>query len=175
MRARSSVPCVIFFDELDALAPHRNSEQSEASYRVVNTLLTELDGLSAREDIYLIAATNRPDIIDSAMLRPGRLDALLYVGLPKPEERVKILRTLITKTHHDTGLADFAAREEYCKDFSGADLHALVSKACQHCLRQGREVLKTADLEFASEHIKPSVGDVKKYEELRARFETELF
>ncbi|KAF2750390.1 ribosome biogenesis ATPase RIX7 [Sporormia fimetaria CBS 119925] len=177
MRARSSVPCVIFFDELDALVPHRNSEQSEASARVVNTLLTELDGLNAREGIYLIAATNRPDMIDSAMLRPGRLETLIYVELPKPEERVKILRALIQKTPHNPDLAEIALRDdvEGCKDFSGADLSSLLRKAAQHCLTQGREVVERSDFEQAAKAIKPSVGDLRRYEALRERFETKLF
>jgi ribosome biogenesis ATPase len=177
MRARSSVPCVIFFDELDALVPHRNSEQSEASARVVNTLLTELDGLSTREGIYLIAATNRPDMIDSAMLRPGRLETLLYVELPKPQERVKILRALISKTPHDPALAEVASRDDAdgCKDFSGADLSSLLRKAAQHCLREGRDVVELVDFEIAARHIKPSVGDIKRYERLRAQFETKLW
>ncbi|KAJ2642717.1 Ribosome biogenesis ATPase rix7, partial [Coemansia sp. RSA 1694] len=75
-RARASSPCVIFFDELDALCSRRSGEQSEASARVVNTLLTEIDGMESRKSVYVIAATNRPDIIDPAMLRPGRLDKL---------------------------------------------------------------------------------------------------
>ena len=96
VRARSSVPCVIFFDELDALVPRRRDDaMSESSARVVNTLLTELDGLSSRAGIYVIAATNRPDIIDTAMLRPGRLETLLFVDLPGEEERVEILKTLV--------------------------------------------------------------------------------
>ena len=94
-RARSSVPCVIFFDEVDALVPRRSSELHEASARVVNTLLTEIDGLTMREGIWLIAATNRKEMIDEAMLRPGRLGTHIYVGLPEPEERVDILKTLI--------------------------------------------------------------------------------
>jgi ribosome biogenesis ATPase len=79
-RARSSAPCVIFFDELDALCPKRgnSSEGSQVSERVVNQLLTEMDGLEGRKQVFVIAATNRPDIIDPAMLRPGRLDKLLY-------------------------------------------------------------------------------------------------
>ena len=177
MRARSSIPCVIFFDELDALVPHRNSEQSEASARVVNTLLTELDGLNTREGIYLIAATNRPDMIDAAMLRPGRLETLLYVELPKPEERVQILRALIAKTPHDPSLAEIARRDDAdgCKDFSGADLSSLLRKAAQHCLRQGREVVELADFEQAAKFVKPSVGDLKRYEALRNKFETKLW
>ena len=93
-RARASSPCVIFFDELDALVPRREESLSESSARVVNTLLTELDGLEPRVQTYVIAATNRPDMIDPAMCRPGRLDKLLYVDFPSPTERLDILRTL---------------------------------------------------------------------------------
>ena len=101
---------IIFFDELDALVRRREpSAGSEASSRVVNTLLTELDGIdkASKEGIYVIAATNRPDIIDPAMLRPGRLDTMLYVGLPIAEERSEILRTLCNRrlTSQNTAVA----------------------------------------------------------------------
>ena len=82
IRAKNSSPCIIFFDELDALVPKRSQENNNSSERVVNQLLTEMDGLEDRKQIFIIAATNRPDIIDPAMLRPGRLDKLLYVPLP---------------------------------------------------------------------------------------------
>ncbi|KAH9930123.1 P-loop containing nucleoside triphosphate hydrolase protein [Fomitopsis serialis] len=107
-RARASAPCVIFFDELDALVPRRDDALSESSARVVNTLLTELDGLDARRAVYVIAATNRPDMIDPAMCRPGRLDKLLYVDLPSAEERGEIVRTLVRKVP----LGDEAERAE---------------------------------------------------------------
>ena len=81
-RAQASAPCIIFFDELDSLCPKRGNESNAAGERVVNQLLTEMDGLESRRDVFVIAATNRPDIIDGAMLRPGRLDKLLYVPLP---------------------------------------------------------------------------------------------
>jgi ribosome biogenesis ATPase len=90
-RAMSSAPCVIFFDELDSLCPKRGSENNSSSERVVNQLLTEMDGLEERRGVFVIAATNRPDIIDPAMLRPGRLDKLLYVPLPTKEDRLQIL------------------------------------------------------------------------------------
>ena len=77
-RGRASAPCVIFFDELDALCPRRSGEATASSERVVNQLLTELDGMDSRNHVFVIAATNRPDMIDPAMLRPGRLDKLLY-------------------------------------------------------------------------------------------------
>ncbi|KAG0304151.1 hypothetical protein BGZ98_005874 [Dissophora globulifera] len=141
-RARASAPCVIFFDELDALCSRRDDSQSEASARVVNTLLTELDGMENRSAVYVIAATNRPDIIDPAMLRPGRLDKLLYVQLPTMEERLDILQTLSRKTPlgSDVDLAVVAA-DERCEGFSGADLASLVREAGMSALRSTLKTL----------------------------------
>jgi len=139
-RARSSVPVIIFFDELDALVPRRDgANMSEASSRVVNTLLTELDGVgNGREGIYVMAATNRPDVIDAAMLRPGRLDTMLYVGLPDEEGRIDILRTLC-KRIKDIGFVfddrmEALARD--CDGFSGADLESLMKKSADICVRR---------------------------------------
>ncbi|KAH6850915.1 P-loop containing nucleoside triphosphate hydrolase protein [Chaetomium sp. MPI-CAGE-AT-0009] len=97
-RAKSSAPCILFFDEMDALVPRRDDSLSDASARVVNTLLTELDGVGDRSGIYVIGATNRPDIIDEAIRRPGRLGTSIYVGLPSAPDRVAILRTLFRNT-----------------------------------------------------------------------------
>lgn len=94
VRARDSAPCVIFFDELDALCPVRTTGDNSATSRVVNQVLTEMDGIEGRKDVYLMAATNRPEIIDPAVMRPGRFDKILYVGLPTGEDRVDILRAL---------------------------------------------------------------------------------
>lgn len=85
---------MIFFDELDALCPKRTQGDNSATSRVVNQMLTEMDGVEGREGVFLMAASNRPDIIDSAILRPGRLDKIIYVGLPTPVDRVDILRAL---------------------------------------------------------------------------------
>jgi ribosome biogenesis ATPase len=175
MRARSSVPCVIFFDELDALVPKRSTELHEASARVVNTLLTELDGLSMREGIYLIAATNRPEMIDEAMLRPGRLETLLYVELPKPEERVDILRAHIRKRGVIAPELAEIGRQDVCNNFSGADLESMLRKAGQHALRRRSDIVEELDFVEAAKTVRPSVGDVKKYEKLRERFETKLW
>ncbi|SAM78092.1 related to RIX7-AAA-type ATPase required for biogenesis and nuclear export of 60S ribosomal subunits [Ustilago bromivora] len=136
-RARTSSPCVIFFDELDALVPRRDDSLSESSSRVVNTLLTELDGLETRVQTYVIAATNRPDMIDPAMCRPGRLDKLLYVDLPKPDERLEILKTITSKTPlSDEVDLQSIAYDAKLEGFSGADLAALVREAAVLALRE---------------------------------------
>uniref|UniRef100_A0A671VJE8 Nuclear VCP like n=1 Tax=Sparus aurata TaxID=8175 RepID=A0A671VJE8_SPAAU len=138
-RGRNSAPCVIFFDEIDALCPRRSGHESGASVRVVNQLLTEMDGLETRRHVFIMAATNRPDIIDRAVLRPGRLDKTLYVGLPPPADRHAILLT-ITKggtkppLEQDVCLEEIAS-DERCDCFSGADLTALVREASVNALR----------------------------------------
>ncbi|TMW58326.1 hypothetical protein Poli38472_011914 [Pythium oligandrum] len=140
-RARASSPCVVFFDELDALVPRRSGAGSEAgngvTERVVNQLLTEMDGLDSRKNVFVIAATNRPDIIDPAMLRPGRLDKLLYVSLPVPSDRVQILTTVTKKSrlHPNVNLAEIAM-DPRCEGFSGADLSALAREAGISALRE---------------------------------------
>ncbi|CAK8672661.1 nuclear valosin-containing protein-like [Clavelina lepadiformis] len=139
-RARDSSPCVIFFDELDSLCPRRSSVETGASARVVNQMLTELDGLESRKQVFVVAATNRPDIIDPAILRPGRLDKTLYVGIPSPEERVKILVT-ITKNGRKPLLDDdvcfeSVGKDERCNGFTGADLSALMREAALNAVRK---------------------------------------
>ena len=166
VRARSSIPCVIFFDELDALVPRRDDTLSEASARVVNTLLTELDGLgSSRQGIYVIAATNRPDIIDPAMMRPGRLETLLFVNLPNEDERVDILRTLVRNLSIEFDDA-LQALARSCEGFSGADLGSLLRRAGYSAIRR-RDTIKLEDFFAAKKEIRPSVVDLKKYERLR--------
>ncbi|KAJ5698430.1 AAA domain-containing protein [Penicillium macrosclerotiorum] len=166
VRARSSIPCVIFFDELDALVPRRDDTLSEASARVVNTLLTELDGLgSSRQGIYVIAATNRPDIIDPAMLRPGRLETLLFVNLPSPLERVEILQTLVRKLPIEFN-EDMRRLAEECEGYSGADLGSLLRRAGYSAIKR-RDAIKLEDFVAAKAFVRPSVTDMKKYEKLR--------
>eukprot|EP01032_Pedospumella_encystans_P012446 gene12446-14400_t len=144
-RARASAPCVIFFDELDALCPKRGSGPegmsgagggNGVSDRVVNQLLTELDGLETRRDVYIIAATNRLELIDDAMLRPGRLGKLLYVPLPTEDDRKSILQAITKKvsitwcTTDSQGVdLEKVAHDPRASGFSGADLAALVREA----------------------------------------------
>jgi len=169
-RARSSVPVIIFFDELDALVPRRDGANSEASSRVVNTLLTELDGVGAsREGIYVIAATNRPDIIDPAMLRPGRLETLLYVGLPAERDRVEILRTLTKRLRAFEWSGQMEEIAQGCERFSGADLESLVRQASfaaiQRYAPNGEVVapekckVTVEDFLMAREKVQPSVSN----------------
>jgi len=186
-RARSSAPCIVFFDELDALCPKRSSDSSSSSHsseRVVNQLLTEMDGLEERKNVYIVAATNRPDIIDAAMLRPGRLDKLIYVPLPSPMERKDILITLgKSKPIHSSVEMLTIAKDERCDRFSGADLAALVREASYECLR---DVLKNPvapgetvyiyqhHFDAALSKIGPSVSknDAIRYDKLRVRFDS---
>ncbi len=145
-RARSSSPCIIFFDELDSLCPRRGNggeggggASSGVSERVVNQLLTEMDGLDSRRGVYVIAATNRPELIDPAMLRPGRLDKVIYVPLPSMNDRISILKTLCrpVRLAKDVNLNEIGA-DPRTEGFSGADLSALVREAGLDVIRQIR-------------------------------------
>jgi ribosome biogenesis ATPase len=137
-RAAASAPCVIFFDEIDALCPRRAMSDSgnESSARIVNQLLTELDGLEGRRQVYILAATNRPDLLDPALTRPGRLDKALCVRLPNRDERSAILKTCGRKTpwHCDVDL-DAVAADPRTDGFSGADLAALIREAAVASIR----------------------------------------
>ncbi|OBS60225.1 hypothetical protein A6R68_08652, partial [Neotoma lepida] len=139
-RAKNSAPCVIFFDEVDALCPRRSDREAGASVRVVNQLLTEMDGLETRQQVFILAATNRPDIIDPAILRPGRLDKTLFVGLPPPADRVAILKTITkngTKPPLDEDVnLEAIGNDLRCNCYTGADLSALVREASLCALRQ---------------------------------------
>ncbi|XP_022364131.1 nuclear valosin-containing protein-like isoform X2 [Enhydra lutris kenyoni] len=168
-RARSSAPCVIFFDEVDALCPRRSDRETGASVRVVNQLLTEMDGLEARQQVFILAATNRPDIIDPAILRPGRLDKTLFVGLPPPADRLAILKT-ITKNGTrpplgaDVSLEALAA-DLRCDCYSGADLSALVREASVCALRQEMTRPKgggeAGELKVSQKHFEEAFKKVK--------------
>ncbi|CAM9904646.1 unnamed protein product [Ectocarpus fasciculatus] len=138
-RARASSPCIIFFDELDALCPKRGGggEGGGVTERVVNQLLTEMDGLEARKNVFVVAATNRPELIDQAMLRPGRLDRLLYVPLPSASDRVSILKALSATVSLGPDVDLHAVgHSPKAEGFSGADLAALLREAGLDVLRQ---------------------------------------
>lgn len=182
-RAAASAPCVIFFDEIDALCPRRaqDSSSDSSSSRIVNQLLTEMDGLEGRRQVYILAATNRPDILDPALTRPGRLDKALYVRLPSAEERADILRTCGRKTPwHPSVNLDQVARDQRAIGFSGADLAALVRESSLAAIRAmiSGDILITPDapplvtmehIDFAFTKVKRSVSveDEKVYNSLK--------
>jgi ribosome biogenesis ATPase len=176
-RARSSKPCILFFDEMDSLVPKRDNASTDSGARVVNALLTELDGARDRSGIYVIGTTNRPDMIDPAILRPGRLSVRLFIDLPTPDERVDILRaicrTRLARTDEETSeelqLLGRVARDPRCNDFSGADLGGLQVKAAEFALQRWFAKEKTVaeideeDWEYALENTQASVQDADEY------------
>eukprot|EP01041_Mallomonas_annulata_P001179 gene1179-2294_t len=137
-KARAAAPCVLFFDELDSIAQQRGGSQGDgggAADRVMNQLLTEMDGVGARKNVFIIGATNRPDIIDPALMRPGRLDQLIYIPMPDYESRLSILRAVLRKTplNKDVDLPYLAAQTE---KFTGADLTEICQRACKLAIRE---------------------------------------
>ncbi len=196
-RARSSSPCIVFFDELDSLCPKRGSDSSGGgvSERVVNQLLTEMDGLDSRRSVFVIAATNRPELIDPAMLRPGRLDKLLYVPLPSPIDRVAILKANAKniKLGVDVDL-EVIALSPRADGYSGADCAALLREAGLAVLRDDAQQIRTFNIDsfsdskekeattqsleitarhfdYAFDHVMPSVSrkDQARYDKMRDR------
>ena len=142
-KARQAAPCIVFFDEIDAIAPTRGSHGSDShvTERVISQLLTELDGLEVLSNVIIIAATNRPDIIDPALLRPGRFDRLLYVPPPDKEARIQILKIHTSKKPlaEDVKLDTLANQTE---GYTGADIAALASAAVMLALREHIEKYK---------------------------------
>ncbi|KAK7849585.1 cell division cycle protein 48 homolog [Quercus suber] len=137
-KARQSAPCVLFFDELDSIAIQRGSSIGDAggaADRVLNQLLTEMDGLSAKKTIFVIGATNRPDIIDPALLRPGRLDQLIYIPLPDESSRLQIFKACLRKSPVSKDV-DLTALAKLTAGFSGADITEICQRACKYAIRE---------------------------------------
>merc|ERR1719225_616027 len=140
-KARSAAPCVLFFDELDSIAKSRGGSTGDAggaSDRVINQILTEMDGMGSKKNVFIIGATNRPDIIDSAILRPGRLDQLIYIPLPDEGSRMSILKANLRKTPLSKSV-DLSYLAKITKGFSGADLTEICQRACKLAIRENIE------------------------------------
>jgi ribosome biogenesis ATPase len=138
-RARDSSPCIVFFDEIDAICPRRSDDSSNrAASRVVNQLLTEMDGVIDRGKVFVIGATNRPGLIDEAMIRPGRLDKMIEVPLPDQSGRGEILEKLVARigNRDEINCAKIASQ---CDGASGADLDALTCEAIQAAIRESAD------------------------------------
>jgi len=147
-KARQAAPCVLFFDELDSIARSRGSSSGDAGGagdRVINQILTEMDGMGKKKSVFIIGATNRPDIIDTAIMRPGRLDQLVYIPLPDPPSRVSIFKAVLRKSPvaKDVDLEYLAAKTD---GFSGADITEICQRAAKLAIRQSiEEAIKAAE------------------------------
>jgi transitional endoplasmic reticulum ATPase len=163
-KARQAAPCLIFFDEIDAIAPTRGGGfgDSNVTERVISQLLTELDGLEILTNVVVIAATNRPDIIDPALLRPGRFDRLLYVSQPDRESRLQILKihTKSKPLSEDVSLEQLADLSE---GYTGADISSMSSAAVMLALR--KHILKYPAPDEAEKHAKELKLHLQEFEE----------
>lgn len=146
-KARAAAPCILFFDEIDSIAKSRGGGGgggSEAGDRVINQILTEIDGVGARKSVFVIGATNRPDILDKAVTRPGRLDQLIYIPLPDYGSRLSIFKANLRKSPVDPSV-NLEALAKATEGFSGADITEICQRAAKNAIRES----VTADLERA--------------------------
>ncbi|XP_029842862.2 ATPase family protein 2 homolog isoform X3 [Ixodes scapularis] len=168
-KARTAAPCIIFFDEIDALAAHRGSTSGSSNVgdRVIAQLLAEMDGIEALQDVVLVAATNRPDMIDQALMRPGRLDSIVYVPLPDLDTRREILRINLSKRPlgDSVSLDDLARKTE---GYSGAEVVAVCQEAALIALEEDIEArhITALHLEAALQLVRPRISQetVQYYE-----------
>merc|ERR1712025_306989 len=188
-KARAAAPCVLFFDELDSIGTARGSgggDAGGAGDRVMNQLLTEIDGVGVKKNVFFVGATNRPELLDDALLRPGRLDQLIYIPLPDKPARQGILESTLKKSPIAPNVSlPFLA--ELTDGFSGADLAELCQRAAKAAIRDAiaADELKTGDdmdVEAASEigrkHFEEAMAgarrsvaitDLAKYDQFRQK------
>jgi transitional endoplasmic reticulum ATPase len=166
-KAKSSSPCVIVFDELDSLARPRGQDDISGNERVLSQLLTEMDD-SGSAGVIVIGITNRPDLIDTSLIRPGRLDLIVYIESPDENARFEIVKKLTSEMplSENVNLAEVAKRT---KGFSGADLEALCREAAVNTMRNKESLVNNSDFEKSLQFVKPSITkDVEDwYESVR--------
>ena len=174
-RAREVSPCIIFFDEIDSIASHRGMQNnsSQESAKTLNQLLTEMDGLNTSSDILIIGATNRPDILDPAILRPGRFDRIVYVPVPEEEGRLQILKIHTEKMPLDKSV-DLERLSKETEGYTGADIESLAREAAMIALRENIETKKVKKEHFtkAMEKVQPSVSknDQERYKQVESKY-----
>merc|ERR1712232_749769 len=192
-KARAAAPCVLFFDELDSIGTARGSSQGDAGGagdRVMNQLLTEIDGGGAKKNVFFIGATNRPELLDEALLRPGRLDQLIYIPLPDLPARQGILESTLKKSPIAPNVPmSFVAQKT--EGFSGADLAELCQRAAKAAIRDaiaaeelaaGDDKMDdgTAATEIGRKHFEEAFAgarrsvannDLAKYDQFRKKFD----
>jgi transitional endoplasmic reticulum ATPase len=163
-KARQAAPCIIFFDEMDAIAPRRGGDfgDTHVTERVISQLLTELDGLEILTNVIVIGATNRPDIIDAALLRPGRFDRLLYVPPPDRDSRIQIIKIHTNKKPlaDDVNIEQLA---DHTEGYTGADIASLSSAAVMLAVRE--YVSKYKDQKEADSRVKELKIQMRHFEE----------
>ena len=174
-KARQVAPCVIFFDEIDSIAsmPGMESSDSKTSERVLNQILTEMDGLEALKDVVVIAATNRPNLLDPAILRPGRFDRLVYMGSPNRKGRLKIygIHTKGIPLAADVNLDTLADETE---GYVGADIEAVCREAVMRALRENFDIEEIEMRHFREglKKVKPTITEniAQYYEKIEEQF-----
>merc|ERR1712137_955269 len=187
-KARQAAPCILFFDELDSIARSRGSSNGDAGGagdRVINQILTEMDGVEAKKNVFIIGATNRPDILDPAILRPGRLDQKIYIPMPDHGSRESVFKANLrgAPLAPDVSLHSLA---EHTEGFSGADISEICKRACKYAIRDTIAKTKPEDqmeeegeeeqedpvplitreyFEMALEDVSPSItaADISRY------------
>ncbi len=161
-KARQTAPCIVFFDEIDSIAPQRGNSSSDSGVteRMVNQLLSEMDGLVSLKSVVVIAATNRPDIVDTALLRPGRFDRSVYIPLPDKAARREIFRVHTRKMPIAKDV-DFGLLAEKTEGYTGADIEAICREAALVALREEmrKKDVTMKHFEAAMKSITPSVSD----------------
>jgi peroxin-1 len=159
-KAEKAKPCIIFFDEFDSLAPKRGHDSTGVTDRVVNQLLTQLDGIEGLDGVYLIAASSRPDLIDQALLRPSRIDNFLYLPFPDKNEIFEIYSLYLKDINRDDQI-NLREIAELSTDFSGADIKSVVCDAVLRAFHRIKDVsaesIQTLNQNLDSESIRESI------------------
>ncbi|MDP4012647.1 MAG: CDC48 family AAA ATPase [Candidatus Nanoarchaeia archaeon] len=173
-KARQCAPTIIFFDEIDAIATRRGADSnSKSTERVVNQLLTEMDGLEELTGVVVIGATNRPDMVDPALLRPGRFDRIISTHLPDAQSREAIFK-IHTRDMPLNSDVDFNTLIQKTQNYAGSDIESLCREAALLALRidMAAEKVTMGDFERALEKVKPSIteNDAKKYQEIEENY-----
>jgi transitional endoplasmic reticulum ATPase len=169
-KAKSSAPCIVFFDEIDSISKFRSNgtENDGVGERVLSQLLTEIDGIYNMGDIFVISATNRPDLLDSSLIRPGRIDLTIFVAPPDEKSREAILRVITKKMPlaNNILLSDIAHKAD---GYSGADLESLCRETAISALNRTTKkiTIMNRDFDSAFRNIKPSINaDIVSWYEL---------
>ena len=169
-KARAAAPSIIFFDEIDAIGASREGLGQHGGLNVLTTLLNELDGIETLKGVFVLAATNKPEVLDPALMRPGRLDTMLYVGPPDPEARKEILHITVGKMDV-AGDVDVKWLAEKTDRYSGAEIVSVCQRAGYAALEEQESSGET--MQVWQRHFEVGLREVQRQitPEMRARYE----